>query len=134
MQISLVLPEHYDVIWPHIHAYMEGAAKYTYGRFEAEDIRAGLDKQQLWIAFDENKVFGAVVTEILTYPRLTTLMMHFTGGIELKRWKKPMLETLQRYGAEKNCDLIESYGRRGWEKVFKNDGFKSRFMFYELPI
>ena len=134
MEISLVKPEHIEMIWPHIHDYMKGAAQYTYGRFESEDIKAGLEKQQVWIAFEENKVFGAVVTEILTYPRMTTLMMHFTGGIELKRWKKPMLETLQRYGKEKNCDLIESYGRSGWGKVFKNDGFKERFMFYELPI
>ena len=135
MQVSLVLPEHYDVIWHDIHAYMAGAAKYTYGRFEAEDIKEGLSNkdQQLWIAFDDS-IKGAVITEIIQYPRMRTLVMHFTGGKELQSWKYPMLNTLQRYAKDKGCDSIESYGRRGWERIFKHDGFKSRFMYYELPV
>jgi hypothetical protein len=136
--IASYVPEEYvDIVWPEIERYMEGAAKYTYGRFEAEDIKAGLKKnaQQLWVAFDEsNKVYGTVVTEVLVYPRMTTLVMHFTGGIDLPRWKQPMLETLQRFAKENGCKVIESYGRSGWERVFKNDGFKKRFMYYELPV
>jgi len=135
MQVSLVLPEHYDLVWPDIHEYMEGAAKYTFGRFEADDIKAGLyeGKQQLWIAFDDT-IKGAVITEIVTYPRMNTLVMHFTGGIDLKSWKADMLALLQQFARDRGCNSIESYGRRGWERVFKNDGFKSRFMFYELPV
>lgn len=135
MQISLVLPEHYDVIWPHIHAYMEGAAKYTYGRFEAEDIKENLKtkEQQLWIAFNDY-IKGAVVTEIIQYPRMRTLVMHFTGGKELQSWKQPMLNILQKYAKEKGCDVIESMGRSGWSKVFKDDGFKPRLTYYELPV
>lgn len=114
---------------------MQGAAKYTYGRFEAEDIKEGLSNkdQQLWIAFDDS-IKGAVITEIIQYPRMRTLVMHFTGGKELQSWKDPMLNTLQSYAKDKGCDSIESYGRRGWERIFKHDGFKSRFMYYELPV
>jgi hypothetical protein len=135
VKISLVLPEHYNVIWPDIDTYMQGAAKYTYGRFNADDIKDGLSnkRQQLWIAFDDS-IKGAVITEIIQYPRMRTLIMHFTGGKELQTWKDPMLNTLQSYARDKGCNSIESYGRRGWEKVFKNDGFKSRFMYYELPV
>jgi hypothetical protein len=65
---------------------------------------------------------------------MNTLVMHFTGGIDLKEWKPSMLELLQRFAKENGCAVIESYGREGWSKVFENDGFKSRFMFYELPV
>jgi len=135
MKVSIVLPEHYDVIWPNINKYMEGAAKYTYGRFDVDDIKEGLVKnnQQLWISFDD-KIYGAVITEIIQYPKMRALVMHFTGGIELKRWKPEMLKTLQSYAKLKECASIESYGRRGWERVFKSDGFKSKFMYYELPV
>lgn len=135
MQVSIVLPEHYEMIWPNISKYMEGAAKYTYGRFDVEDIKSGLlkEKQQLWIAFDD-KIYGAVITEIIQYPKMRTLVMHFTGGMELQKWKPEMLKALQSYAKSKECAAIESYGRRGWEKVFKNDGFKSKFMYYELPV
>lgn len=135
MQISLVLPEHYDVIWPDIHDYMAGAAKYTYGRFEAEDIKENLKEkeQQLWIAFD-NSIKGAVITEIIQYPRIRVLSMHFTGGKELQTWKQPMLNILQSYAKDKGCEVIESMGRNGWSKVFKDDGFKPRLTYYELPV
>lgn len=137
MQVSLVPIEYLEDVWPQIKDFMAGAAKYTYGRFNTEDIKVGLQTkpQQLWVAFnDENIIKGAVVTEILTYPQMRTLVMHFTGGVELKDWKPNMLELLQRFAKENGCAVIESYGREGWGKVFQHDGFKSRFMFYELPV
>jgi hypothetical protein len=137
MQVSLVPLDYLEDVWPQIEEYMEGAAKYTYGRFNVDDIKVGVKTkpQQLWVAFDDdNFIKGAVVTEILVYPRLRSLVMHFTGGVDLKEWKPSMLELLQRFAKENGCDVIESYGREGWSKVFQNDGFKSRFMFYELPV
>jgi len=136
MQVSVVLPEHIELVWPNIEQYMSGAAQYTYNRFSTDDIKKDLitKPQQLWIAYDEGEVYGAVVTEIIVYPRMTTLMMHFTGGKKLPRWKQPMLTLLQRFAKDQGCNVIESYGRPGWEKVFKNDGYKEVFKFYELPV
>jgi hypothetical protein len=137
MQVSYVPQEYIEIVWPQIEEFMEGAAKYMYGRFNVDDIKEGLftKPQQLWIAFtDEEIIKGAVVTQVLNYPRMNTLVMHFTGGVDLKEWKPSMLELLQRFAKENECAVIESYGREGWSKVFQNDGFKSRFMFYELPV
>jgi hypothetical protein len=136
MEISIVPVEHIDSVWPSVEQYLKGAADYTYGRFTVEDIKNRLytAPQQLWIAYDEEIVYGAVVTEITQYPQMRTLVMHFTGGVELPKWKNEMLQMLQRFAKDQGCSVIESYGRIGWEKVFKNDGFKSRFMFYELPV
>ena len=106
---------------------MERAAEYTYGRFLAEDIKDNLTApdtaQQLWIAFDKDKIYGAGVTE-----------MHFVGGDEFKKWGHKGLETFQNFAKDNNCDVIESYGRPGWEKMWKNDGYVSRYTLYELPV
>lgn len=136
MEISIVPVEHVDSVWPSVEQYLKGAADYTYGRFTVEDIKEKLytAPQQLWIAYEGLDIYGVVVTEIVQYPQMATLVMHFTGGINLPKWKKEMLEMLQRFAKDHGCSVIESYGRRGWEKVFKNDGFKTRFMFYELPV
>jgi len=136
MQVSVVLPEYIELVWPKIETYMIGAAQYTYNRFTADDIKKGLinSPQQLWIAYDEGEIYGAVVTEVFNYPSMKALIMHFTGGKKLIRWKKPMLELLQRFAKDHGCSVIESYGRPGWEKVFKNDGYKEVFKFYELPV
>jgi hypothetical protein len=87
MQISFVPLEYIDVVWPQIETYLDGAARYTYGRFTVEDIKAGIETkpQQLWIAFEEDDtILGAVVTEILVYPQMKALVMHFTGMIWVK--------------------------------------------------
>ncbi len=137
MIVSAVLPQDIEYVWSHIEDYMRGAAKYTHGRFEVEDIKRCLTTdriQQLWIAYEDEKVYGAVITEIMEYPRMRVLVMHFTGGVELPKWKADMLALLQRFARDNGCKTIESIGRAGWKKVFKNDGFKSNTMFYELPV
>jgi len=80
------------------------------------------------------QIYGFVVTEIVTYPQMKTLMMHFTGGVHLNKWKDNMLKTLQEFAKELDCKVIESYGRKGWGKVFEQDGYKPRFIYYELPL
>lgn len=139
MQVTLVPLEYTEWVWPKIEDYMKGAADYTYGRFNVEDIKSEYIKkqgtQQLWVAYeDENNIYGAVVTEVNQYPRLRTLVMHFTGGKDLPKWKDDMLKLLRQFAADNGCDVIESYGRGGWAKVFQNDGYKKRFIFYELPV
>lgn len=136
MKVSAILPDDYDKVWSHIHSYMDGAAKYTHGRYKVEDIKQQLynnNNQQLWIAYDD-KIYGAVITEVITYPQMKTLIMHFTGGVELPKWKDEMLALLRMFAKDHDCKVIESYGRAGWKRVFKTDGFSSKFMFYELPV
>jgi hypothetical protein len=136
MKISAILQDDIEQVWSLIHGYMEGAAKYTHGRYTVDDIKLSFinnSNQQLWIAYDD-KIYGAVITEIIQYPQMRALIMHFTGGIELSKWKDEMLSVLRSFAKDANCQTIESFGRTGWKKVFSKDGFKSKFMFYELPV
>jgi hypothetical protein len=136
MEVSLVPVEYIESVWPSIEEYAKGAAMYTYGRFTSDDIKQGVltKPQQLWVAFDNDEMYGMVVTEVSEYPQLKTLVMHFTGGKDLIKWKSSMLKLLQRFAKDHGCNVIESYGREGWGKVFAEDGFVKRFMFYELPV
>ena len=133
MKISAILD--IDQVWADIESYIEGAAKYTHGRYTADDIKQTFKEggQQLWIAYDD-KIYGAVITEIMEYPQMRALVMHFTGGIQLPKWKDEMLSVLRSFAKDANCQTIESFGRTGWKKVFSKDGFKSKFMFYELSV
>jgi|TARA_R110000822_G_scaffold322_11_gene1362 hypothetical protein len=138
MQISLVPVEHIELVWPKIQGYMERAAKYTYGRFLAEDIKSDLftrsNTQQLWIAFEGSDFYGAYVTEIVQYPRLKTCVIHFLGGKQFKKWGWLGLEILQKFATEQGCEVMESFGRPGWGKIWKDDGYVPRYTLYELPV
>lgn len=136
MEVSLVPVPYVESVWPKVEGYLKGAADYSFGRYTVEDIKEGLltKPQNLWIAFEGDDVYGVVVTAFTYYPKMVALDMVFTGGKELPKWKSEMLTLLQRFAKDSGCKIIESYGRPGWEKVFKNDGYKSRFVFYELPV
>ena len=73
MKITHYPNQEVDTIWHKVKDYFEATAEYTYGRYTANDIRTGIksnSEKQLWIAHEEGKVFGFVVTEPLQYPQL----------------------------------------------------------------
>lgn len=136
IQVSMVPRELVDSCWEQVKPYMEKAAKYTYGRYTCDDIYDSVKEHdyQLWVAFEEGKIKGAVVTNVIIYPKRKLLCMAFCGGIELVKWKDPMLAILQKFAANIGCDGIEATARKGWAKVFKNDGYKQHWVTFELPV
>ncbi len=135
--VSLIPHDHVEQVWPSVQPHMEKAAEYTYGRFTAEDILDSITQydHNLWIAFNDDKeMIGAVVTRFLQYPRKKYLDLVFLGGDDGFSWKDPMLKMLQHWAYDNECDGIESAGRLGWSRVFKEDGYKALWQTYELPV
>lgn len=135
IKVSMVPPEHVMECWEHVKEHLAGAIQYTYGRFELDDILTSITDydHQLWVAFDDERDYGAVVTNFVVYPRKKYVNLAFVGGVEGHRWKGPMLELLQHWAYDNDCDGIESIGRPGWAKIFKNDGYKQIGCVYEIP-
>jgi hypothetical protein len=136
VEVSMVPTQYLDTCWEAVEPFLKKAADYTYGRYTVDDIRDSITDYDhvLWVAFKEGKIIGAVVTNSVSYPKRKALNMAFCGGENLKEWKAPMLSLLQRYAKDTGCDCIEATARRGWAKVFQNDGFKGHWVTFELPI
>lgn len=134
--VSMVPPDHVATCWPQIASFMDKAAEYTFGRYTSDDIRNCLTDYdyQLWVAFNDNGIKGAVVTNFMTYPRIKVLSMTFCGGVELAEWKSPMLSLLRRFAKDTGCDRIEAVARKGWAKAFEKDGYKANWVTFELPL
>ena len=109
MQVTLVPTEHLDSVWPMVEHFMVRAAEYTFGRYTAEDIRDSISDydHHLWMAFEGDAIKGVVVTNFVQYPRMRCLAMQFTAGEDLKDWKAPMLDILQKWAFDNHCDKIE---------------------------
>jgi hypothetical protein len=60
--------------------------------------------------------------------------MHFVGGKNIKAWGKIGLKQLQKFARDTGCTKIESYGRPGWEKIWQDEGYEKKLVFYELPV
>lgn len=135
IQVTMVPRSQVQNIWSSVRDYLDGAAQYTYGRYTVDDIYDAIMDydHELWVAFDEHEVKGAVVTNFAHYPKKKYLVLVFCGGIELDTWKPAMLKLLQHYAFDTQCDGLESTGRPGWAKIFANDGHKAIWHTYELP-
>jgi hypothetical protein len=135
MQVSMVPAQFVNQIWPDVEEYLRGAADYTHGRYEVQDILDAITDYDhtLWVAFDESGIKGAVVTNFAHYPKKKYLVMSFCGGVELEKWKAQMLKLLQQYAFDTKCDGVEATARLGWTKIFKDDGHKALWQTFELP-
>ena len=135
MQCTMVPREHVKEVWSQVEDYLQGAAEYTHGRYDVDDIYDSLMQYDhtLWIAFDEEGVKGAVVTNFAFYPKKKYLVMSFCGGVQLEKWKDPMLKLLQHWAFDNHCDGIEATARLGWAKIFKGDGHIPLWQTFQLP-
>jgi hypothetical protein len=136
IKVTAVPPKHVDNCWSDIVGYMAEAAKYSGGRYALVDIHEAVKEKGhvLWVAYDFSGIKGAVVTDFSIYPRKKFLLLEFIGGEEGLEWKDVMLETLQNWARDTECNGIESIGRPGWSKIFKEDGYEMKGYFYELPV
>ena len=136
IQVSMVPRQYIGTCWDKVGPFLDGAADYTYGRYTLDNIRTAITdyEHDLWVAFEDSEIKGAVVTNILIYPQKKVLSMTFCGGVNLSEWKDPMLDILRRYAKDRGCDAIEATARRGWAKIFQNDGHKSLWATFELPL
>jgi hypothetical protein len=136
MEVSLVPPQLIDGLWPRIFPHLSKASDYTFGRYEPEDILEFVVSggAHLWVVFDGEDIIGITVTRFWEYPRKKCLDMVFIGGDEGFSWKDPMLEILQRWARDNGCEAIESSGRVGFARAFRDDGYKMLWQVYELPV
>lgn len=134
--ISYIPPKHVELFWNDLKPLCQRSVPYTYGRYKVEDmydiVMSG--SHQLWAAQIDGVFKGVVITNIMRYPQKTFLSMHFCGGFDLKEWKEPMLSKLREFAIEQKCDGIESTGRKGWERIFTKNGYKAKWITYELPL
>lgn len=136
MQTALVPPEHVYDVCSRMYRYMDKAAYYTRGRYEAQDILDAIVQynHQLWVAFEDADIKGIAVTSFKQYPRMKCLDVIFCAGTDGRTWKDPMLEMLQHWAHDNGCDRIEATGRLGWAKVFEGEGSKPLWQVFELPV
>lgn len=136
MEVSLVPPPMVQGLWPRIFPHLAKAAEYTFGRYEPEDILQYVmsGEAHLWVVFDGDDIIGITVTRFWQYPRKRCLDMVFIGGDDGFSWKDPMLEMLQHWARDNQCEAIESSGRPGFARAFRDDGYRLLWQVYELPV
>ena len=109
-------------VWAQVEPMLLGALKKNIPLWNTQDILDGVmkDEMQLWIAYDDDdqKLLGAVITQIMIYPRGKLVNVFLLGGNNIKMWKDKMAEKIERFAREEGCLYLQAIGRKGWQPLF----------------
>lgn len=99
--------------------YFEAALEYTKGTHTIDDIWDGVVQGRYHFWPGEK---SAIITDIEVYPQRRVMHIFLAGGDldELLEMEKSVEAFAQSIG----CNSVSISGRRGWLRVFKDDGWQ----------
>ena len=134
MQVSLVDHNYVSAIWDQVEPILGKSLSTAHGRYTMKSILREIVnfEQHLWIVFDDDKkIIAALTTRFVNYPDKRLLAGQFLGGEKIMQWRDPMLETLERWAKDNNCDGVEMTGRKGFTKVLAPHGWTPEYTVFE---
>jgi len=134
MQVSLVDHNYVSAIWDQVEPILGKSLLTAHGRYTMKSILREIVnfEQHLWIVFDDDKkIIAALTTRFVNYPDKRLLAGQFLGGEKIMQWRDSMLETLERWAKDNNCDGVEMTGRKGFTKVLAPHGWTPEYTVFE---
>jgi hypothetical protein len=119
--------------WVHVEPHLRRLERRT--KLVSADCIAEACKQalkQLWLAENDGRVFGVVVTEIYPTPRGDICCIWATCGSAPKADILAVYDHIERWARGIGCAVIEIKGRRGWERLLK--GFRRTAVVLEKSL
>lgn len=138
MRVSTVPKEAVKHVWKDVEGLLRKSVEDTSrGKINILDVLDGIlrDIYVLWVVLDEeDNMVAAITTRIATYPRRKAMVLDFVGGTKLHKWKDIVIETIGRFAKENDCQHLEGYGRKGWERALRGNGFYSEYIAYRMEL
>lgn len=99
--------------------YIEAALEYTKGTHSVDDIWHGVVEGRFHFWPGEK---SAIITDIEIYPMRRVMHIFLAGGDldELLEMEK----SVEAFAKTIGCNSLSISGRRGWLRVFKDDGWQ----------
>lgn len=122
--------------WPVLEYWLRPAIRHASGRYDLDDLFSMIqdDEAQVWVAVDGAKINGVLVTQIIDYPKKSTLFIVCMAGKNFHLWDNVVHDYLIPFAIQNECQAIEFFGRKGWERRAKRLGFETVYRTYELAI
>ena len=102
-------------LWHYAEPYIKRALDHANGEFTPDDFKGLCEERavQLWLISKENRVVGAITTEIVIYPRKKHCRVITLAGSDFANWIELADATLCEWAKEQGCAALESYVRKG---------------------
>jgi hypothetical protein len=130
-----IQPAEINAVWEDVRALIEDACTTTRGKFDAEDIRAGLltGEDQLWI-WRTATAFAVGITRLANYPKQRVCTLRIVTGNNMEEWAEPCIETIEKWAKARGCHAMEFQARPGWERFLRPRGYDKTHVYLERAI
>jgi hypothetical protein len=89
----------------------------------------------LWIVISDNSaIIATLTTRIATYPRRKAMCIDFLSGSKMDLWLETVLDKISEHAVTCDCDLIEGYGRKGWQRTLEKYGWRLAYPTYHKDL
>lgn len=124
-----------NAVWEEVRPWLEAACETSRGKFDAEDIRAGLlsGEDQLWI-WKSPTAFAVGITRLSNYPKQRVCNLRIVTGENMAEWAQPCIETIEQWARANGCHAMEFCARGGWERFLTRRGYDRTHVFLERTL
>ena len=116
-------PNSIDTLWPTLEHMLERVADH---KVDQNDIYSFVmdGTWLLWVCQvpETSEITSVIITEFIHYPQVTNLRVIFLSGDD-ENWAYGM-SVFEDFARINQCHDVEVLGRKGWERVLKDRGFK----------
>jgi len=141
MKIVRIPTSNLDEVWVLVKKDIANALTYSGDNHNAQFVLDTLRKEemQLWIIWDKDKpttkekYFGVVVTELIKRTLRKVCHVFIVTGNQRQKWI-PLIQVLEEFAKENECDGMELIARPGWQKVLQNYKYKRTHVVLEKSI
>jgi hypothetical protein len=110
--------------WDYVKESLQPALDIDGNKYTLDSIKSALDAQEMQLWCIKTDVIKAVfVTRVCLFPNAKVLECICLAGQEPQKWISVLLTTMEDFGKKNGCNLMETGGRMGWHKMFKNNGW-----------
>ncbi len=113
-ELSCVDPKQAAAIWPHVSAgILRAMERGGMGHFHTveNDVLSG--NAYLWLAIEGSQVMASAVTQVFGTNGTRHCTIVACAGQDWEKWGN-LIEGLEKYAHEENCNYVEICGRPGW--------------------
>jgi hypothetical protein len=121
--------------WDRSYHYIQAALDRTEGEMKISDIHQMIlnREMQLWLTVEDDTVTGALVTQLIDYPRTKACRYVALGG-DLHGDFDKIDAIITEWAVYNKCDRIELVGRRGWTRALKDMGYNEAYSFVTKKV
>tara|TARA_R100001460_G_scaffold6483_1_gene17031 strand:+ start:602 stop:1045 length:444 start_codon:yes stop_codon:yes gene_type:complete len=141
MKLVRIPTSNVNEVWSLVKQDIQNALTYSGDYTDSQFVFDCLknNKMQMWIIWDKSKsktlekYYGVVVTEVIQRKLKKSCQIFIMTGRHRQKWTG-LIQVLEDFALEQNCDLMELNARVGWQKVLQNYDYKRTHVVLEKQL